>query len=45
MKKIAEILNEILNLNGLVGVTLIKDEKSLSEGVETLKEPFFIVQC
>ncbi len=41
MKKIAEILNEILNLNGLVGVTLIKDERSLPGGVETLKEPLF----
>lgn len=39
--KEAATLNEVLELNGLLGVTLIKDEKSIPEGVETLKDPLF----
>ncbi len=41
MEETAEKLNDVLELNGLVGVTLIKDEKTLPEGVETLKDPLF----
>ncbi len=41
MKETAKTLNEVLELNGLVGVTLIKDENSIPEGIEILKEPLF----
>ena len=41
MKETAQKLKEVLNLNGLVGVTLIKDEKSVPENIETLENPLF----
>jgi uncharacterized protein (DUF169 family) len=41
MKETAKILNEILDLNGLVGVTLIKNEDSIPKDIETLKDPLF----
>lgn len=41
IKKTAEILNKILDLNGLVGITLIRDEKSIPDDVDTLKDPLF----
>lgn len=41
MKEIAKTLKQVLDLNGLVGVTLIKDEKSIPGDVETLKDSLF----
>lgn len=41
MKETAKKMKEILNLNGLVGVTLIKDEKSIPENIENLENPLF----
>lgn len=41
MKETAKKLKEILNLNGLVGITLIKDEKYVPEDIETLENPLF----
>lgn len=41
MKETAKNLNEILDLNGLVGVTLIKNEDSIPKDIETLKDPLF----
>lgn len=41
MEEAAKILDEVLELNGLVGITLIKDEKSLPVGIETLEDPLF----
>lgn len=41
MEETAKILNEVLDLNGLVGVTLIKDEHSIPQDVETLTDPLF----
>ncbi|MEJ8543422.1 DUF169 domain-containing protein [Methanothermobacter wolfeii] len=41
MKETAKKLKEILNLNGVVGVTLIKDEKYVPDGIETLENPLF----
>lgn len=41
MKDVAKTLNEVLDLNGLVGVTLIKDENRIPDDVEILQDPLF----